>query len=411
MSTLHNNFYYNLEIERSLLSSLIFLKVEDLRSNEINPLLFLEEKDFYLPNHATLFSIILKLIEKNKAVDEEFIKNELIRLKCQDWEISLLSVISANPIANITPYILEIRKNRMFRELINIKIKIPKYIDENTEASEVINLLNDDLLAISKGDRSHNSTLSASELLRDFENVESVKRVPSNILYFDEMLEGGFDEGGLVIYTGMPESGKTHISYTIAEGASNSNKAGIISVEFGKNDYVNRLKQLIDSDININIDNLDLNFDSYTLPSLLATLYGMSNRGCKLVVIDSLHKIIHNTLTNPTEIINDVANKIDEVCKKTRMSIHLIALASKDDYAGEKMGVLSSATVPHLAKIFFTIHHNSNNGIRTLVWHKNKQTRKLYRQKIKFYDNGRISFTLTGNNQSEKKQRVSLQIK
>ena len=403
------NFYYSIELERSLLSSLIFLNIEDIRSSELNPLLFLEEKDFYLPGHATIFSIILKLIEENKVLDEEFIKRELIRLKYQDWETILLGVISANPISNITPYILEIRKNRMFREIVNVKIKIPKYLEENVEPSEVINLLQNELLFISKGDKSNNSTLSASELLKEFENTDSIKRIPSNVLYFDEILDGGFDEGGLVIYTGMPESGKTHISYTIAEGASNSNKAGIISIEFGKNDYVNRLKQLINADVNINVDNLDLNFDSYTLPSLLATLYGMANRGCKLVVIDSLHKIIHNTLTNPTDVINDVANKIDEVCKKTRMSIHLIALASKDDYAGDKMGVLSSATVPHLAKIFFTIHHNSSNGIRTLVWHKNKQTRKLYKQKVKFYDNGKISFIISENNKSAKKQRISLQ--
>ncbi|WP_294965616.1 DnaB-like helicase N-terminal domain-containing protein [Sulfurimonas sp.] len=382
--------YYDLEYEKTLLSSIIFEDVEKIEKKEINPLLFLVKEDFYLPAHAVIFDIIVALSKKNLSIDELFISKELNRQKFVGGEEVLMTILSANPLANTTPYILEIRKNRMFRDLIGLRVEISKQLEIQTEPSEMISELREKLSLISEGDENTQKTISARKLLEKYEGSGGIKRVPSNIPFLDDELGGGFDESGLVIYTGPPECGKTHLTYSIAEGASKTTKAGIISLEFGENDYQVRLKELRKSGIDIDIDSLSLNFDSHSLPSLISTLYGMANSGCKLVAIDSLHKVLHPKLLNPTDVINDVANRIDEVCKKTRMSIHLIALASKEDYSSERMGVLNSSTASHLAKVFIRIHVNDKNLERTIIFHKNKQTRKLPKLKISYLDNGKI---------------------
>ena len=65
---------YNLNIERAVLSSLLF----DPYSHESETVLSsLSLYDFYLPFHQHFFSSVYQLIKEEKPVDEEFVKSSL----------------------------------------------------------------------------------------------------------------------------------------------------------------------------------------------------------------------------------------------------------------------------------------------------------------------------------------------
>lgn len=401
---------YNTSFERVILSSLIFEAELCVEKNELNPLIFLSAKDFYLPSHAMVFSVIHDLFNGGTPVDENFLLKELNSKSISDAENVILSILSANPASDLKPYLLEIKRMKTLRDIEHFRISLPSLYEEFSEPIEIIDSIKESIDSIANGNSHDLGITSAKNLLNKYLNQESIRRVKCNIKEFDEYFGGGFDEGGLVIYSGEPECGKTHISYSVAERASIGVKSGIISLEFGENDYAARLQGLQRNGILFNEDNLELNFNSHSLSLLITTLYQMAHRGCKLVVIDSLHKVIHSRLTNSTEIINDVANRIDEVCKITRMSIHLIALGSKDDYLNSRMGVLYSVTVPHLAKIFITITNNKETGERRLNIHKNKQTRGLNRIYANFLESGEILFNreISKAQKGLIKQRVSI---
>lgn len=90
-----NEQNYNTNIEKSILSSIIF---EPSLFDELGFLL--KKDDFYLPAHQDIYSAIVLLVSKEKPIDEEFIANELKRAKRFD-EAAMLEVLSANPLTSL----------------------------------------------------------------------------------------------------------------------------------------------------------------------------------------------------------------------------------------------------------------------------------------------------------------------
>ena len=398
---------YNLEFERALLSSVIYETIIGTESKEINIFQYLKEDDFYLPAHVNIYKVILDLREKNIDPDEIIIQNELQKINKFDEEI-LLKILSANPISNTTPYMVEVKKRKEIRELLALNVEIKKQIEDSSEPNEIMNLIIEKLDYLQNGTNRLNSIVDGESLLNQFKDESPIKRIKTNFPITDIPLEGGFDEGALTVITGEPESGKTHIGYTIAEKTTATQKAGIISLEFGSNDYAARLLQQKIHDSELNVKNLKLNFDSFSISSVISTLYRFANDKVKLVVIDSLHEITNSSFSNPTHAIEDTARRINNVAKKTRMHIILIALGSKEDYAFGRMGVKDSAAVPHLAKIFLRVVNNEEKNERKLYWHKNKQTRKYLTQTLLFEDAGQIYLKI--DTQALKKEKVVKQI-
>lgn len=380
---------YNIEFERALLSSIIYETIIGTESKEINVFQYLKADDFYLPAHINIYKAILNLREKNINPEEILIKNELQNSNKFD-EQSMLAILSANPISNTLPYIIGVKKRKELRELLLLSMEIKKQIENGIESNEISNSILAKIENIQSGDYQLNSIIDGEDLLNKYENESPIKRIKSNFPIIDIPLDGGLDEGALTVVTGEPEAGKTHICYTIAEKTSATEKAGIISLEFGSNDYAARLIQQKRYNPEINIKNLKLNFDSFSISAVISTLYRFAHDKVRLVVIDSLHEISNNSFSNPTHAIEDIARRINNVVKKTRMHVILIALGSKEDYSFGRMGVKDSAAVPHLAKVFLRVVYDDEKKERKLYWHKNKQTRKYLTQILIFKETGQI---------------------
>jgi len=378
----------NPAFEKSILSSLIYdFEATSAANTSITTL---TEDDFFYPHYRNIFRAIKELTASDIPIDEEFIKKLLLRKNLFD-EDALLDVMSANPIANATAYVKELKSLRTARGLSTMLRAEMLSLSDGAPAEEVLTSIESKAERLRQDGGVGDDIVMGDVLHETYKDVKHIRR-QTNIPAFDQRLGGGFDEGSIVIITGEPEAGKTHLSYSIIERASMHIMTGLVSLEFSQQDWIDRTRDLKQKGLNMNVANIATNFNSFDLSSLVGTLYRFASLGVKMAVVDSLMKIFNNgNFNSDTERTNDIGKTLDMVAKKTGMVIILLAQGSKEDNNANRMGVLSSQILPHLPKVFLRIvNDESNDGKRTVYWHKNKQTRNTAKQTIYFGEDGSI---------------------
>ncbi|PCI30896.1 MAG: hypothetical protein COB67_00130 [SAR324 cluster bacterium] len=383
--------------EVTILTSLIF-DYNTIESSDPGILTKIIPDDFYTPGHKEIYKAILYLNETDTPINEEFIHKHLVQ-KDKFNEQVMLNILTASPAANINAYIDTLKKHRMSRETLSLCNLSKNKLLEGIEPDTVLIDIENSLDALRKIGHGNNNIVTGANLLEEYEQ-KTIERVKTSFEPIESILPEGIDKGSLIVITGETETGKTHLTYSIIESASNNCLTGLISLEFGEEDWVTRIKGLMRSNISIKPENIYTEFDAYDINSLSTILYDWHNIGVKLVVIDSLSEIFNYNYSSETEKINYIAKVINMIAKKTGMIIILIAQGSKEDNNSNRPGVLNSVLVPHWAKIFWKISYNEQTRVRTLQWKKNKQSRDYPLQKLYFNSNGEIT---TGLNQSMKK--------
>jgi replicative DNA helicase len=121
--------YYNLSFERSILNSIIF-EPKLLSSITIIP------SNFFMEAHQNIYRIITLLSASDKPIDEEFIRTELIKQKKFD-EHALVEVLTANPISDISAYIIELKKMAKKRDILSAINKI-KSLSNEVDGDELL---------------------------------------------------------------------------------------------------------------------------------------------------------------------------------------------------------------------------------------------------------------------------------
>ena len=115
---------YNLNIERAVLCTAIF---EPTKFEEIA--VQLKADDFYHPFHQNLFTAMEELDKNDQPIDEEFLKEKLIK-KNQFNEAAFLDVIAyTNPLANVNVYVKEIKQKAKNREMLELVSKTKHKIE------------------------------------------------------------------------------------------------------------------------------------------------------------------------------------------------------------------------------------------------------------------------------------------
>lgn len=385
-----NSELYNVAFEQAVLSSMIFEELDKTQNKEVNLYTYLKIEDFYLPAHQDIFETLLTLADKNiTCSDGSFVELEL-KTKGKFDEVTMLELMSKNPISNTLPYASEIRKRKQLRDVIDIAINITRMANEIKEPTEIFDYIESRSKDFYSSENVNNPILSAQDLLDSYEGQESVEKFNTCTPFMDNENGGGFDRGGITIVSGPPEVGKTHLVYKLLENSTSSTKAGLVSLEFPEYDYVTRLRKMKNVNKDVILKKIVLNFTSFGISDLIATLYRMHNLGVKLVGIDSLLVIVNPDIKNKTERVEDIVIKLDRFAKKTGMHIILIAPGSKGDNTSGRMGVLNSVVAEHLAKIFIRISEGKREGEKILNWHKNKQTKSLSNVTVFYSKSGEI---------------------
>ncbi len=201
---------YNLNIERAVLSTIIFdpAEYEEIASQ-------LKPEDFYHPFHQQLFMAMEELFRADMPIDEEFLKEKLIARKKFD-EVAFLDVLGANPLSNTHAYIKEIKAKAQKRALVSLATEIKKLtIEEDLPAADVMDAVESKLYAITSEGSTQDFRESAEMALSTVEYIKKMKERGNSMLIgvdtgFKELnrMTSGFGEGDLVIVAARPSMGK-----------------------------------------------------------------------------------------------------------------------------------------------------------------------------------------------------------
>ncbi len=205
-----NENMYNLNIERAVLSAIIF-----------DPQIFeeiaakLKPHDFYLPFHQHIFVAMEELSKEDKPIDEEFLKSKLNSKGDYD-EVALLDILAANPISNTDAYLEEIKSRATKRSLATLATTIKKVtIEDDLPTEEVMNLVEKKLYEITQNSTSDDFRESKEITLSMIEEINRLKALGnSKLLGVDTGFHNlndhtqGFGKGDLIIVAARPAMGK-----------------------------------------------------------------------------------------------------------------------------------------------------------------------------------------------------------
>jgi len=225
---------YNLDIERGILSSILFdgKVYEDVAA-------ILKPEDFYLPFHQHMFSAMESLYKKDYPIDEVFLKEHLQKEKKFDEEL-FFEVLGTAPVEAVEAYAREIKDLAVKRELIHLSNEIKKTVlEEDKKAIEEVEEIQGKLFSI-----------ATSNIAGDFKNSEKIvnetlEYIKTQISKQNKIVTGldtgfvelnrmtsGFGEGDLIILAARPSMGKTAFALNIALNVLKQDKGvAIFSLE------------------------------------------------------------------------------------------------------------------------------------------------------------------------------------
>lgn len=233
---------YDLNIERSVLSTLIFEPTTFFELDEE-----IDATYFYHPFHCDLFQALAHLHDRNTPVDELFVRNELQKRGVFD-EAGFLEVLSANPIANIAEYVAELSFLRLRRRFFELSTHIKKEIQEAPDPEGLIDSIEKGLFDIASGMTNKSTKPVASALDEAMDHIERMQSRQDGLIGVDtgysvlNAKTSGFGRGDLVVLAARPSMGKTSLALNIMlETAKRGNGVIFFSLEMPSDQLAMRL--------------------------------------------------------------------------------------------------------------------------------------------------------------------------
>lgn len=366
---------HSLEAEQSVLGS-IFLDPETV----VNVLEYLEAIDFYKKSHQLIFDAIVRLYNRNEAMDVVTLANDLEN-KGQLENVGGLDYLAELAIvvptaANVEYYSKIVEEKSILRNLIRSATDIVKKgYEEGDELSVILDSAEQNILQVSER-RNRSGFIRISDVVAtSLQNIEllaqqtgDITGVPTGYIALDKMT-AGLQKEELIILAARPAVGKTAFALNIAQNvATKSNQVvAIFSLEMGAESLVNRM---LCAEGNIDASNLrtgQLTEEEWSSLIMAMGALGQSkiyiddtpgiriaeirakSRRLKqeqgeigLIVIDYLQLIEGNRKENRQQEVSEISRQLKKLAKELKVPVIALSQLSRGvEQRQDKRPVLS----------------------------------------------------------------------
>ncbi len=239
----------NVEAEQSVLGSILLdskclIKIADKLFSD----------DFYEPSHRIIYSAMIELFEKRRAIDVITLTDNLEskkKLKEIGGATYLTNLVSMVPTsAHVVHYANIVHSKGTLRRLIDAANEISSLaFTEKNEISDILDKSEQLLFSVSQNSTNQNFVPIKDILAESFERMDElhndngkVKGLPTGFKHLDNLL-AGLQSSDLIILAARPSMGKTSLALNIAEHVAIKEKKGVavFSLEQSKEQLADRM--------------------------------------------------------------------------------------------------------------------------------------------------------------------------
>lgn len=241
---------YSLEAEQSVLGAVL---VEPEQINQVADML--KPEFFYLPEHQSVFAVMLQKMMRNERIDFVTVLESLKAegfFSSEDGKAYLLKLANSVPfISNLPNYAKIVREKYEARCLIKAAREITEQaMDPSAESEELLDMAEERIYNIRQG-RQTGGLLPIQEVLASnyemFRKLTSDERdqyvgIPTGISDLDAVTSG-LNRSDLIIVGARPGMGKTSFALNIARNVAMLQKkvVAVFNLEMSREQMVNRL--------------------------------------------------------------------------------------------------------------------------------------------------------------------------
>ncbi|MGL2368399.1 RAD55 family ATPase [Helicobacter pylori] len=213
-----------------------------------------------------------------------------------------------------------------------------------------------------------------------FKSKPQIEKISTGIDFLDNISDGGFEVGQLILLSGDPEAGKTLLSTQYITNAQQKHKVTYFGFEFSVRKHIETLNS---KDFKINKENYFIDDLSCEINELVSQIRGLAKEGHKLFIIDSQMKIQAPIVGRTIEEVETIKfTTLADIAKRLQVIILLIIQNSKNDsYAptGSRKGAHEAHVMIRIEKIKsgelkHIKDYNERGKYRKVLILKNKQT-------------------------------------
>ncbi len=324
----------------------------------------------------TLFNqkIIKALLEmKSKS---QVVQLETIRLKIGD-EAFESKEFSAILEADSYPNYLDLKSD--FRTYLSLKMQehLANELIKSTRKSEIFDF---DFLGKYIKLGSNRNGKYYWEWEEFFKSEPKIEKIHTGINFLDNISDGGFEVGQLVLLSGDPEAGKTLLGIQYITNAQQKHKVTYFGFEFSVRKHIETLNSRA---FKLNKENYFIDDLSYEINEMVSQIRSLAKEGHKLFLVDSQMKIQAPIVGRTIEEVETFKFTIlSDLAKRLQVIIILIIQNSKSDSyapAGSRKGAHEAHVMIRIEKIkkgelTHIKDYNERSKHRKVLILKNKQT-------------------------------------
>ncbi|MCQ2683431.1 helicase DnaB [Helicobacter pylori] len=334
---------------------------------------FLEEIHIlsFTPFNQKIIQALLEMKNKNQVV-----QLETIRLKIGD-EAFESKEFHAILQADSYPNYLDLKSD--FKTYLSLKMQehLANELIKATRKSEIFDF---DFLGKYIKLGSNRNGKYYWEWEEFFKSKPEIEKIHTGIDFLDNISDGGFEVGQMILLSGDPEAGKTLLGIQYITNAQQKHKVTYFGFEFSVRKHIETLKS---KNFKINKENYFIDDLSCEINELVSQIRGLAKEGHKLFIIDSQMKIQAPIVGRTIEEVETTKfTTLADLAKRLQVIIILIIQNSKNDNyspTGSRKGAHEAHVIIRIEKIKsgelkHIKDYNERGKHRKIFILKNKQT-------------------------------------